>query len=73
MVPWWTFIALTAAFFIRDVYLRSKKNPNDYDSGYRQAIIDTAKLWNDDVKNGNIMAFSSSKLFKFHKENLKGR
>lgn len=70
MVPAWTLFALTAVFFIREVYIRSK--PTDYYSGYKQAIIDTAKLWNDDIKNRRILVSGTSKLFKFTKEKLKG-
>lgn len=73
MVPWWTLILLTAIFFIREVNMRSKQKPNDFDSGYKQAIIDTAYLWDADVKNGRIIAYKTSKLFQFTKEKLKGR
>jgi hypothetical protein len=46
MVPWQTLILLTAGFFIREVYQRSKKTPTDFDSGYRQAIIEICNKWN---------------------------
>jgi hypothetical protein len=46
MVPWQTLILLTVAFFIREVYQRSKAKPTDYDSGYQQAIRDIAYKFN---------------------------
>lgn len=46
MVPWWTLLLLTAVFFIREVYIRSRQKPNDFDSGYRQAIEDVVNKWN---------------------------
>jgi len=46
MVPWWTLILLTAGFFIREVIMRSKQKPNDFDSGYRQALMDIIQQWN---------------------------
>lgn len=46
MVPWWTLIILTAAFFIREVIMRSRVKPNDFDIGYRKAIKDIVRQWN---------------------------
>lgn len=46
MVPWQTLILLTAGFFIREVTMRSREKPTDYDSGYQQAITDIAFKFN---------------------------
>lgn len=47
MVPWWTLILLTVGFFIREVIMRSREKPNDYDAGYRQAIKEIVRQWNN--------------------------
>lgn len=57
MVPWWTLILLTAAFFIREMIMRSKQRPADYDSGYRQAIKDIANKWNKLYGNYEVYTF----------------
>ena len=44
MVPWWTLVLLTAGFFIREVYRRSKKS--NYGEGYRRALIELSTEWN---------------------------
>lgn len=45
MVPVEVLFALTVVFFLREVYVRSR--PTDYESGYRQALEDIAKKWNE--------------------------
>lgn len=44
MVPWWTLILVTVAFFIREVIMRSKQS--NFGEGYRKALIELSSEWN---------------------------
>ena len=46
MVPAWTLYVLTAVFFIREVYIRSRQKHNDFNTGYKQALKDISERWN---------------------------
>jgi hypothetical protein len=45
-IPVWVPFALTAVFFIREVYIRSMQKPNDFITGYKQALRDISDRWN---------------------------
>jgi hypothetical protein len=73
MVPWWTLILLTAVFFIREVIMRSREKPNDYDSGYRQAFNDIADWWNNEQHQCLPYKDFVKTLHDFIQDKLKGR